>query len=121
MKKNKGDAEELKRKAHRNHQIRLERQPSAKDNLGTTFVLGSPNLRGRIYAFIERRLRRWTGDDVASFAMLLKMLGKGKYAPYTYRCERYMFLDEKAHVLFPRYVRFIKSIYPQARLEIEIR
>lgn len=121
LKKNKGDAEELEKTAQRNHQIRLQRQPSGANNLGTTFVLGNPNLKGRICAFVERKLRRWTKDDVASFSCMLKLIGKGRFAPYTYRNDRYMFLDEKAHELFPRYVKFIRSIYPKAQLEIEIR
>lgn len=121
MKINRGNAEELSRIAEKNHQIRMQRQPSPANNLGTTFVLGNPNLAGRMCNFLERWLQRWTKNDVTSFSCLLKILGKGRFAPYTYRKERYMFLDEKSHVLFPKYVKFIKGLYPEAQLEIEIR
>ena len=56
LKKEKGNAEELTKTAQRNHQIRLERQPSAANNLGTTFVLGRPNIRGKMCNIIERWL-----------------------------------------------------------------
>ena len=121
LKINRGDAGELMKKAEANHQVRLKMQPSPANNLGTTFVLGQPNLFGKVCSRLNRWLRHLAGNDVASYARLLKMLGKGRFAPYTYRAERYMFLDERAHELFPQYVDFVKRMFPDAHLEIEIR
>lgn len=121
LKIQKGDAEELRRKAFENHRFRQKTQPSAANNLGTTFILGRANLTGRIYNFAGRILRCFIRNEVKVFACLLYLSGKGRFAQYTWRIERYMFLDERAHRLFPEYVQFVNRLYPEAQLEIEIR
>lgn len=121
LKIKRGDKAELEQTAEEHHRIRLREQPSAANNLGTTFVLGNPNLWGRFCNFAMRMIRRWAGNDVASYACLLKLIGKRHFAPYTWRVDRYMFYDEEAHLLFDRYVEFVRSMYPEAQLEIEIR
>lgn len=124
LKKIKGDPDKLTEIAKYNHLYRKSNQPSGANNLGTTFNGGRcPTLKGWILYLIERciQLITFDRDSRHSYSILLKIIGKGYFIPYIYRWNRYMFLDEKSHVLFPQYIKFIQSIYKDVRLEIEIR
>ncbi len=118
-----GDSEELKIIAEKNHQIRREQQPSGVNNLGTTFVGGSLTIKGKLFYAVERMMMVITKsrDRRKTFPMTLKLMGQGKFAPYVYYWNRYMFLDEKSHLLFFSYYKFLQSLYKDIQLEIEIR
>lgn len=119
-----GNSEELKAIAERNHQIRISQQPSGSNNLGTTINGGKePTFKGKLFIFLERFVRRISGtkDSRRSFPIVLKITGNSKFVPYVYYWNRYMFLDEKSHLLFDEYFEFIGSLYKDARLEIEIK
>ena len=116
------DADHLKRIAVANHQIRKIQQPSGKNNLGTTFIGGGTmTYKGYVFFFLHKVLMRFLKDSKKSYLLLLKLLGHGKFTPYLWNWNRYMFLDEKSHLLFPEYISFLRSIYKDVRLEIEIR
>lgn len=124
LKKNQGCPEDLRAIMKHNHQIRLSQQPSASNNLGTTFNGGSnPTLKGLIFKRLEMIIGIFirNNDPRRTFPILLKLTGNGRYIPYVYKWNRYMFLDEKAHDLFCSYTKLIMSLYKDARLEIEIR
>lgn len=124
LKKKQGDRQLLKSKAEENHRIRLAQQPSAANNLGTTINGGAKRtLKGLFFIYIEKLISILTlcKDRRNTFPILLKITGNSRYIPYIYYWNRYMFLDEKAHELFPEYFEFIKTLYKDARLEIEIR
>lgn len=119
-----GNPIELKRIADHNHVIRKAQQPSVLNNLGTTINGGnSPTCKGRFLHYLERIIQFVTrnNDTRNSYPLLLKLIGKRKYVPYVYYWNRYMFLDEKSHMLFDDYVSFVKTLYSDAKLEIEIR
>lgn len=119
-----GNASELMEKAHKNHEIRKAHQPSGANNLGTTFNGGQkPTAKGYMVKLLQRMvsLASRSNDSRVTYPKTLKLLGKGKFAPYTYYWNRYMFLDEKAHDLFDDYYQFLKTLYKDVRLEIEIR
>lgn len=119
-----GNAERLKEMAASNHDIRKQQQPSGANNLGTTFIGGKvPTFKGRLFLYIEffiSKLTR-TRDTRVNYPKVLKMIGKGRFSPYVYYWNRYMFSDKRAHLLFPEYIQFVKSLYKDAELEIEIR
>lgn len=117
----KGDKKELIEIAEKNHQIRKKNQPSPANNLGTTFLCKKPTIKGLLYKVVERGLRLFTHNDVVSYSLFLQFIGKNTFVPYTHRLNRYMFLDAKAHVIFPLYVEFVKNLYKETQLEIEIR
>lgn len=124
LRKNYGDACKLMEIASKNHEHRKMYQPSGANNLGTTFNGGHcPTIKGRLLRLFEKCIQVITinRDSRHSYPLVLKCIGKSSFAPYVYRWNRYMFLDERAHVLFPEYVRFVLSLYKDARLEIEIR
>lgn len=124
LKKEQGDIGLLKAMAEKNHNIRKATQPSGANNLGTTFNGGSvPTLKGRFLIFFERLLRmiNKTKDSRVTYPMLLNLIGKKEFVPYVYYWNRYMFLDAKSHLLFPKYIEFVKSLYKDVRLEIEIK
>lgn len=119
-----GNADELVQIAEKNHQHRKKMQPSAANNLGTTFNGGS---KTTLKGFLLRKLERIIGfvtrtrDSRITYPKLLKLIGKEKFVPYVYYWNRYMFLDANSHLLFPEYIDFVKSLYKDARLEIEIK
>ena len=119
-----GNADELMQIAEKNHRHRKKMQPSAANNLGTTFNGGSkPTIKGFMFKKMERIIGFifWTKDSRFTYPKLLKLIGKGKFEPYIYYWNRYMFQDANSHLLFPEYIDFVKSLYKDARLEIEIR
>lgn len=124
LKINRGDSTELMRIAKKNHEHRKKHQPSGANNLGTTFNGGHrPTVKCRILKLLEKciQMASFNRDTRTSFPLMLKCIGKGSFAPYVYRWNRYMFLDVRAHDLFPQYIKFVNSLYKDARLEIEIR
>lgn len=124
LKKVQGDAAELHKLMEENHQIRLSQQPSGANNLGTTFNGGGKlTIKGWLYRFMEKVVSRVYSnkDRRFTYPKVLKIMGKDKYVPYVYYWNRYMFLDETAHDFFYEYANFVKSLYKDARLEIEIK
>lgn len=121
--KEQGDPTELQQIADKNHSIRKREQPKAANNLGTTFIGNNLTRKGLLLFKIERALRRFmqTNDIRKTLPWAFKLIGAGKYAPYIYYWNRYMFLDEKSHRLFFKYYHFIKTIYSDVHFEIEIR
>ena len=121
--KRKGDVATLKSIAEHNHQIRKEQQPSGYNNLGTTFIGWQLTRKGRYFQKLEEYIQKIirTKDTRKSFPLTLRLIGKGKYAAYTYNSHRYMFRDEKSHDLFPQYFDFLKTLYWDLKTEIEIR
>lgn len=118
-----GDAQELKQKSKANHLIRLKEQPSAANNLGTTFIGSKLTMRGLIYRQLEKlvKLVYRTEDSRKSFPIVLKLTCNKEFIPYVYYWNRYMFLTEESHPLFFKYYDFVKGLFRDARLEIEIR
>lgn len=118
-----GDKEQLSEKAKKNHEYRKNTQPSAANNLGTTFVAKKQSLKGRIIFILVTIMARLfcKGDRKKSYHMVLKFLGKSRFVPYIYNWKRYMFLDENAHEYFPQYKDFVKTLFKDFYQEIEIR
>lgn len=123
LRKEQGNAEKLKLIAEKNHKHRQLYQPKAANNLGTTFIGKHLTLKGRIYSLVEFFIGIFAGKKGSryTYAKLLSVLGKSEFIPYVYYWNRYMFLDEKSHVLFPKYFAFLRSLYQDLHLEIEIR
>ena len=123
LKKIKGNADELLQIAKKNHEVRLMQQPSPANNLGTTFIGHKLSQKGLFLKKLEKLLQKIirSNDTRKSFPLLLRLIGKGAFSPYVYYWNRYMFLDEKSHNIFPKYCTFIQSLYLDAKLEIEVR
>lgn len=124
LKKTIGNPKILIEIANKNSEYRKIHQPSGANNLGTTINGGyRQTLKGHLLKLLERCIQFITAnkDPRFSFPLLLKIIGKGYFSSYVYRWNRYMFLDAKAHELFPQYVKFIKSLYKDVKLEIELR
>ena len=124
LRKCKGDPKKLKEIANKNHEHRKKFQPSGANNLGTTFNGGQcPTYKCRFCKILEKSIQivTFNRDTRHSYPLMLKCIGKSSFAPYVYRWNRYMFLDARAHELFPQYIEFVRTLYKDARLEIEIR
>lgn len=119
-----GNAKELIKLAERNHLIRKASQPSSANNLGTTFIGGDQyTIKGRFFSLLEKTIQVLSGttDRRESYPKALRLFGKSKFTPYLFNPKRYMFVDEQSHFLFDEYCAFLKSLYKDIRLEIEIR
>lgn len=124
LRKCKGDSNRLMDIANKNHEHRKKYQPSGANNLGTTFNGGQyPTIKCRLLKLLEKSIQivSCKKDSRFSYPLMLKCIGKGIFAPYVYRWNRYMFLDLRAHELFPQYIEFVRTLYKDSRLEIEIR
>lgn len=123
LKKILGNAEDLKILAEKNHQIRLKQQPSGANNLGTTFNGDILTSKGKLFYSFQRLLTKITfrRNSRSVLPIMLQLYGMKKFTPYVFLLNRYMFLDETAHTLFPEYIRFMHTIHKDSRLEIEIR
>lgn len=122
--KKSGNIETLMRKASYNHEYRKKNQPPAANNLGTTFNGGNKRtLKGVIFKLLERVMPVFalSKDVRKTYPMMLRLIGKSEFVPYVYYWNRYMFLDAKSHLLFPAYFEFLRSLYKDVRLEIEIK
>lgn len=122
--RNYGKAEELIKIAEKNHLIRKKNQPSGLNNLGTTFNGGSKcTVKGLLFTLLEKTIQvlLLTSDRRKSYPKALRLVGKAKFIPYLFNPKRYMFIDEKSHILFDEYCSFLRSLYKDSRLEIEIR
>ncbi len=124
LKRQIGDACELLKIAEYNHKIRKQQQPSGENNLGTTFNgVSKRTFKGHIFNVLEKFIQLFTGsrDRRKSFPLTLKLVGEARFTPYIYYPNRYMFLDEKSHIIFSSYYNFLKTLYKDVRLEIEIK
>lgn len=123
LRKQQGNPKVLLEIADKNHTHRMKYQPNAANNLGTTFIGQQLTFYGMVCKGIEKLLGIFyrTRDSRIIFAKLLKILGKEYFVPYVYYWNRFMFLDENAHLLFPKYILFLKGLYNDLHLEIEIR
>ena len=118
-----GKVEDLVKIAEKNHLIRKNNRPTGANNLGTTFNGGKKyTVKGFLFNLLEKVIQviSATSDRRYSFPKVLRLVGKKKFIPYLFNPQRYMFVDEKSHVLFDEYYTFMKSLYKDFRLEIEI-
>lgn len=123
LKKTVGDAKLLSSIAEYNHKIRLEQQPSAANNLGTTYIGFNTTIKGKLFFMMEKIIKtlRNEKDSRITYPIVLRLFLKKKFIPYVYYWNRYMFMDEKSHVLFPQYTEFLKTLYSDLHFEIEIK
>ncbi len=124
LKKIVGDANQLKAKAEQCHQIRKLEQPSAENNLGTTFLgMHKPTSKGKLYELLLKAIIHISSkkDPRSTYKHLLFITGNKKFIPYVYYKNRYLFKDAESHIIFPEYQKFLESLYTDVSLEIEIR
>ncbi len=123
LKKIQGNAEEEQKKALDTHVERKATQPNAANNLGTTFLGSQASSKMKIMNKIDGALRKICRikDIKKRQNTVMKLMGAGKFLPYLFNRNRFMFYDVKAHQLFPEYIKYFKTLYTDGHLEIEIR
>lgn len=123
LKKIQGSAEEEQKKATEAHATRLATQPNAANNLGTTFIGSKWTFKGKLFWKIDYLVRRLTRKQDVRQRLKTDyfLIVGGKFGSYVYVWNRYMFLDKTSHLLFPKYVRFLRSLCADVHLEIEIK
>ena len=123
FKKVEGDKAVLAQRAEAAHRERKATQPSAANNLGSTMVGCTQRTAwGHVIIPLARTLARFTRNRrQTEVAVILLLTGYRRLRPYLFRMNRYMFLDARAHQLFPAYLDLMRKLYKDPRLEIEIR
>lgn len=123
LKKVKGNAEKIKKQAEDNSMNRKRTQPSAENNLGTTLFFTKRTFWGEMVWKIQLLCMRITHRKPSRLFIpfVLRLLGKQEYIPYLFDWNRFLFLDAKAHELFPHYIKFAHKLFSDMELEIEIR
>lgn len=124
LRKTFGDIQEVKTLADKAHQTRKNNQPSGANNLGSTFNGGNQStIKGLLFKSLIRlqKMLHPSKQQRELLPAVMSVYGQSKFAPYLWNWGRWMFLDEKAHDLFPEYVVFLKSLFKDIRLEIEIK
>lgn len=115
-----GDFESIQKKANDAHEDRIMNQPGPTDNLGSSFRSGSKTILYRMLIRLAMAYKRLTKNACPVHHYLLKWTGHKHLIPYLYEMNRFIFIDENAHVAFDEYVSLYKKFHKGANLEIEI-
>lgn len=130
LRKEHGDAEEIKSRAEQNHLSRLATQPPAQNNLGSIYCHpGRPTVVGysiyaaaKVYELIGKLLRMNHGQLAAGKkAFMLRLAGAADLAPYLYSWNRFIWKDAEAHRLFGKFHRKHQLLFSNSDFEIEIK
>lgn len=124
LKKVIGQVDEIKRLAVEAHNRRLATQPTGANNLGSTFNGGQKaTFKGYLFKVVLLCLSKLYHHKQQRVYLpkALALFGKSQYSPYLWNWGRWMFYDEKSYELFPKYYEFLKTLFKDIRLEIEIK
>lgn len=130
LRRDNGDADELKRIADENHKKRQTSQPEVKDSLGSIFrnsgrrtVLNySLSAITRIYGILLKIIGY--DDKIIEDKrkhLLFIILGASEIESYVRAWNWYQWRDERAHDLFWKYVKIHKLMFQGNEFEIEIK
>lgn len=124
LKKVLGQVDEIKRLAQQAHDKRKATQPTGANNLGSTFNGGQKaTFKGYLFKVVLLCLSKLYHHKQQRVYLpkALALFGKSQYSPYLWNWGRWMFYDEKSYELFPKYYEFLKTLFKDIRLEIEIK
>lgn len=121
LKKVKGNAADIQKRAMRAHHLRETTQPGPQNNLGSCFMSGERRLWYRIMQRLVRMYLKQTGQNPSSaLALELKLLGHRRLVPYLFEMNRFIWKDAGAVDAFEEYVSLYKKLYKGAKLEINV-
>lgn len=130
LRKEKGDIEMLQIKAEKNHRSRKINQPAPQNNLGSIYAISNG---WTLYSYVPRVIAKIYGVILNLFVrdkqtiknkekeFLFKILGAKDLMPYVYSWNRYIWKDEKSHLLFWKYHELHKKMFRESKFEIEIK
>lgn len=130
LKKEKGDTEQLKAMAVKNHQERMNTQPRPQKNLGTTYSeFGKKTLQGIIISLLSKfysRVLQLMGSDYQTrckkkYEFEYTLVGGRSVLPYLFSRDRFIWWDSKADDAFDLYKKVVHRLYVSPTLEIEIK
>ena len=119
----KGDLNSEIKKADITHNERIQSQPSAANNLGSTFDASLLTFRGTMIYYMSKIIALLCPriDRRYAYKPLFFLFGGRKFIKYLDVWNRYMFYDADSHLIFPEYIDFFRKMYKDACLEIEIK
>lgn len=123
LKKRKGNTNEIKQRAKFVHDWRLINQPGPSNNLGTTILKGSKwTLYGLQIRIISKILYHIISifTNIQKTDLTMSLMRSSRLSPYLAGLNRFMWIDKNAHEQFGEYIRTIKRIYKNPKLEIEV-
>lgn len=125
-----GDATELRNTADENHRKRRNSQPGPKNGLGSIFgSSGDPTPLQNDMEVIYNRFAKWFHWETSDIKtqrekkahLALTMLGDKELKPYVRAWNWYQWNDDEAHQMFWKFVRFHRQMFTRSDFEIEIK
>ena len=124
LRKQYGDAEQLKVLAEKNHNRRLQTQPGPKDNLGSIYsnstertIKGKTlHIVAKVISILLKPIKR-----ISTTTIMLYMTGHKYLIPYVWWWNRYIWKDEQSHELFWKFHRIHQKVFKKSDFEIEIK
>ena len=128
LRKEYGNAEQLKALAEKNHENRMKTQPGPQDNLGSIYAVTKGYsqkswLIRMLASLICLPLRLICKDkhSKAKVDAILRMYNAAELQPYVYGWNRYIWKDEKSHELFWKFHKIHQKVFNKSDFEIEIK
>ena len=130
LRKEYGEAEQLKALAEKNHENRMKTQPGPKDNLGTIYaVTGGKSQKSWIVRLLASLIclpLRLTCKNAAAMKKakidtILRLYGAKELQPYVFGWKRYIWKDEKSHEFFWKFHKIHQKLFTESKFEIEIK
>lgn len=128
LRKEYGNVEEIKALAEENHKRRLKTQPGPQDNLGSIYAIKDGYSRKswmiRMLASVLCILLKIIKQNKVSTNrkdLILRFYGAKDLQPYVYGWNRYIWKDEKSHVLFWKFHKIHQKLFNESLFEIEIK
>lgn len=124
LRKEVGDAEQIKTLADKNHETRTKKQPGPKDNLGSIYSDSKKwSVKGIILHTIAKAVSFLLKPikQVSTTNIILYMTGCKELIPYVWGWNRFIWKDEESHKLFWKYHQIHKKLFLINDFEIIIK
>ena len=130
LRKENGDADQLRLLAEQCHKRRKTTQPPANDNLGSIYLnkheLTPTGIVLKGCAKIIATLYGLTGQSRNKIKkkqreIMLALAGGKELIPYVYSWNRFIWKDERSHELFWKFHHIHKKLFKESNFEIEIK
>lgn len=130
LRKENGDADQLRLLADQCHKRRKTTQPPANDNLGSIYsnkheltpigfvIKGIAKIIATLYGLTGQSRNKIKKKQQE---IMLILSGGKELIPYVYSWNRYIWKDERSHELFWKFHHIHKKLFKESNFEIEIK
>jgi len=124
LRKEFGDAEQIRALADKNHATRTKKQPGSKDNLGSIYSESKClSFLGVVFHIIAKSVNLLLKPvkQISTTKIILYIMGYKELIPYLWGWNRFIWKDEESHKLFWKYHQIHKKLFLDNEFEIEIK